>query len=41
MAAFVGEVQGSFVAQVGAPVKLPGVKIAQTIDGLIKAVETK
>lgn len=37
----VGEVQGSFVAQVGAPVKLPGVKIAQTIDELIKAVEAK
>jgi hypothetical protein len=34
----VGEVQGSFVAQVGAPVKLPGVKINQTIDGLIKDV---
>ncbi|MCW3070811.1 MAG: hypothetical protein JWO44_701 [Bacteroidetes bacterium] len=33
-----GEVQGSFVAQVGAPVKLPGVKIAQTIDELMKLV---
>jgi hypothetical protein len=29
-----GEVQGSFLAQVGAPVKLPGVKIAKTIDEL-------
>jgi len=36
-----GEVEGSFVAQVGAPVKLPGVKIAQNIDDLIKAVNTK
>jgi hypothetical protein len=33
-----GEVQGSFVAQVGAPVKLPGVKIARTIDELMKMV---
>lgn len=37
----VGEVQGSFIAQVGAPVKLPGVKIAQSIDELIKAIEAK
>lgn len=29
-----GEVQGSFVAQVGAPVKLPGVKIAKSLDEL-------
>ncbi|HEX8516754.1 MAG TPA: LipL32 family surface lipoprotein [Bacteroidia bacterium] len=36
-----GDVQGSFVAQVGAPVKLPGVKIAQTIDDLIKATAAK
>lgn len=36
-----GEVEGSFVAQVGAPVKLPGVKIAQTIDQLIAAVNAK
>lgn len=36
-----GEVQGSFVAQVGAPVKLPGVKIAQTIDELTKLVAAK
>lgn len=31
-----GEVQGGFVAQVGAPVKLPGVAIASSLDGLIK-----
>ena len=36
-----GEVEGSFVAQIGAPVKLPGVKIAQTIDQLIEAVNAK
>ena len=32
-----GEVQGSFIAQVGAPVKLPCVKIAKTLDELTKA----
>lgn len=37
----VGDVKGSFMAQVGSPIKLPGVKIAQTIDELIKAVEAK
>lgn len=37
----VGEVQGSFVAQVGAPVKLPGVKIAKTLDDLAKATSAK
>jgi hypothetical protein len=31
-----GEVQGSFIAQVGAPVKLPGVKIAKDLDSLSK-----
>ncbi len=31
----VGDVQGTFVAQVGAPVKLPGVVIDKTIDGLL------
>lgn len=36
-----GEVQGSFIAQVGSPVKLPGVKIAKDIDSLIKAINTK
>ena len=34
-----GEVQGSFLAQVGAPVKLPGVVIAQTPEGVQKAAE--
>ena len=29
-----GEVQGSFIAQVGAPEKLPGVKIAKSLDEL-------
>ncbi len=33
-----GEVQGSFVAQVGAPVKLPGVQIAKDLESLSKAV---
>jgi hypothetical protein len=38
----VGDVNGSFLAQIGSPIKLPGVKIAQTIDELIKATaETK
>jgi hypothetical protein len=32
----VGEVKGTFLAQVGAPVKLPGVAIAKTIDDLKK-----
>lgn len=31
-----GEVQGSFIAQVGAPVKLPGVKIAKNPEDLLK-----
>jgi hypothetical protein len=30
----VGEVNGSFIAQVGAPIKLPGVKIARSLDEL-------
>jgi len=34
-----GEVQGSFVAQVGAPVKLPGVAIAKDVDALLKMVK--
>jgi len=33
-----GEVQGSFAAQVGAPVKLPGVQIAKDLESLSKAV---
>jgi hypothetical protein len=31
-----GEVQGSFVAQLGAPVKLPGVKVAKNMEDLAK-----
>ncbi len=31
-----GEVQGSFVAQIGAPVKLPGVKVAKTLEEIAK-----
>ncbi|MFN8288439.1 MAG: LipL32 family surface lipoprotein [Chitinophagales bacterium] len=34
-----GEVQGSFVAQIGAPVKLPGVAVAKTIDDLAAKVK--
>ncbi|MCW3126323.1 MAG: hypothetical protein JWO03_1981 [Bacteroidetes bacterium] len=34
-----GEVQGSFVAQIGAPVDLPGVAVASTVDDLAKAVK--
>jgi hypothetical protein len=30
-----GEVKGTFVAQVGAPIELPGVVIDKTIDGLL------
>jgi hypothetical protein len=36
-----GEVQGSFVAQVGAPVKLPGVGMAKTIDDLATMMSKK
>lgn len=31
-----GEVEGSFLAQVGSPVKLPGVKIAKTLEEIAK-----
>ncbi len=31
-----GEVQGRFVAQIGAPVKLPGVKMAKTLEEISK-----
>ncbi len=34
----VGEVNGTFLAEVGAPIKLPGVGMAKTIDELIKQV---
>ncbi len=36
-----GEVQGSFLAQIGAPVKLPGVQIAKDLESLEKAVAGK
>lgn len=36
-----GEVQGGFLAQVGAPVKLPGVKIASNMEALMNAVMAK
>ncbi|MSQ79987.1 MAG: hypothetical protein EXR21_10040 [Flavobacteriaceae bacterium] len=35
----VGEVQGSFLAQVGAPVKLPGVGISSNLADLMKQVK--
>lgn len=35
----VGEVKGTFVAQVGAPIKIPGVVIDKTLDGLLKQIE--
>jgi hypothetical protein len=34
----VGEVKGTFLAEVGAPVKLPGVGMAKTIDELKAAL---
>ncbi len=34
-----GEVQGSFVAQIGAPVALPGVAVSAKPDGLMAAVK--
>ncbi|MFL5752387.1 MAG: LipL32 family surface lipoprotein [Bacteroidia bacterium] len=37
----VGEVQGSFLAQVGAPVDLPGVAIAKDIEALKAATKKK
>jgi hypothetical protein len=36
-----GEVQGSFIAQVGAPIKLPGVAMAKTIDELTAKLAEK
>lgn len=35
----VGEVQGSFVAQIGAPIKLPGVVVAKTLEEMAKQVK--
>ncbi len=37
----VGEVQGSFLAQVGAPVKIPGVMIAKDVETLVKMLTEK
>lgn len=37
----VGEVQGSFLAQVGAPIKLPGVCIAKDLESLVKLMEAR
>jgi hypothetical protein len=34
----VGEVSGTFLAEVGAPIKLPGVAMAKTIDELLKLI---
>ena len=34
-----GEVQGSFLAQVGAPVDIPGIVIATDLDGLAKLIK--
>ena len=34
-----GEVKGTFIAQVGAPIKLPGVAIAKTIEGLLSQLD--
>lgn len=35
----VGEVQGTFLAQVGAPIELPGVQITKTLDDMIKVAK--
>lgn len=35
----IGEVKGGFLAQVGAPVKLPGVGIASNLEDLVKQVK--
>ncbi len=34
-----GEVQGSFLAQVGAPVDIPGIVIAKDIESLVKSIK--
>jgi len=36
-----GEVQGSFLAQIGAPVKIPGVMIAKDVETLVKMLTEK
>ena len=35
----VGEVKGSFLAQVGAPIKIPGVVVAKDINSLVAEIE--
>ena len=35
----VGEVQGTFLAQIGAPIKIPGVQVSKTLEGLAKVVK--
>jgi hypothetical protein len=37
----VGEVQGSFVAQIGAPIKLPGVVVAKDLESMVKMMDAK
>lgn len=34
-----GEVQGSFLAQIGAPIKIPGIVIAKDLESLVKMVK--
>ncbi|MBI5541567.1 MAG: hypothetical protein HY951_16015 [Bacteroidia bacterium] len=36
-----GEVQGSFLAQIGAPVKIPGIMIAKDVQTLVKMLTEK
>lgn len=36
-----GEVQGSFIAQIGSVVEIPGVKVARTLESLKAAVDAK
>lgn len=36
-----GEVQGSFLAQIGAPVKIPGIMVAKDVETLIKMLTGK
>ena len=33
-----GEVQGSFIAQIGAPVKIPGIVVAKDVETLLKMI---
>jgi hypothetical protein len=34
-----GEVNGTFLAQIGSPVKLPGIVMSNTLDGLLAQME--